>query len=747
MKAIIRPKREYTLSIMTMDRLSRRDFLHVTAGAGAFASLTPPMARPTPNPTEQQPVVGAGWFDTPMRWVQLTLVENDPGTFDPKFWLDYFRTLHADAATLSAGGIVAYYPTNVPLHHRSAWLGNSDPFGVLVAGCRAMGMRVVARTDPHAVREEVRAAHPDWIAHNANGEARRHWANPELWVTCALGPYNFDFMDQVHREIVEKYKVDGIFSNRWAQQGGDCYCATCQKNFKDASGMDLPRSADRRDPGRRAYVAWRKARLTELWKKWDATVRAANPEASFIPNGPPDLKTAGELAAIQFTDNQARRGVTPPWANGRRAKEYRSVMGRRPIGGIFSVGLEEAYRWKDSVQSEPEIRLWVAEGTANGMRPWVTKFSGVLYDRRWLPVVERIYDWHYAHERYLRNETPLARVAVLHSEQTAAEHPGMAQGDRHEDHMLGMYHSLVESRIPFELVHEALLTPDRLDRFKLLILADTAALSDAQCRAIREYVARGGSVLATFATSLADESGARRDNFGLSDLFGVTFAGKVDGPMQNSYLSLDSDPSTGARHPVLAGLDGTPRIINGVFRLDVRPTIDFPSPVTLIPTYPDLPMEDVYPRVTHTTTRELYLRDLGRSRVAYIPWDIDRSLWDVMCVDHLRLLRNTIEWTANEPPPVAVKGPGLLDVTAWRQRDSMTVHLVNLTNPMMMKGPLREVIPIGPQQITVRLPAGTRPKKVQLLTAGKTVDYKPIGTAITLTVPSVDVHEVVAIDL
>ena len=747
MKAIIRPKGEYTLScIMTMDRLSRRDFLQVTAGAGAFASLTPPIVHHTPDPTEQPPAIGAGWFDQPMRWVQLTLVENDPGTFDPKFWLDYFRTLHADAATLSAGGIVAYYPTNVPLHHRSAWLGTSDPFGVLVSGCRSMGMRVVARTDPHAVREDVRAAHPDWIARNANGEFRRHWANPELWVTCALGPYNFDFMDQVHREIVENYKVDGIFSNRWAQQGGDCYCANCQKNFKDATGMDLPRSADRRDPARRAYVAWRKARLTELWKKWDATVRAANPNASFIPNGPPDLKTAGELAAIQFTDNQARRGVTPPWANGRRAKEYRSVMGRRPIGGIFSVGLEEAYRWKDSVQSEPEIRLWVAEGTANGMRPWVTKFSGVLYDRRWLPIVERIYDWHYAHERYLRNETPLARVALLHSEQTASEHSGMAQGDRHEDHMLGMYHSLVESRIPFELVHEAFLTPDRLDRFKLLILADAAALSDAQCRAIREYVSRGGSVLATFATSLADQSGVRRDNFGLADLFGVTFTGKVDGPMQNSYLSLDPEPSGGARHPVLAGLDGTPRIINGVFRLDVRPTIDFPSPLTLIPTYPDLPMEDVYPRVTHTATRELYLRDLGRSRIAYIPWDIDRSLWDVMCVDHLRLLRNTIEWTANEPPPVAVKGPGLVDVTVWRQRDSMTVHLVNLTNPMMMKGPLREVIPIGPQQVTVKLPEGARPKKVQLLTAGKTVDYRVSGTAVMLTVPSVDVHEVVAID-
>jgi hypothetical protein len=116
-----------------------------------------------------------------------------------------------------------------------------------------------------------------------------------------------------------------------------------------------------------------------------------------------------------------------------------------------------------------------------------------------------------------------------------------------------------------------------------------------------------------------------------------------------------------------------------------------------------------------------------------------------MCVDHLQLLRNTIEWALNEPLPVIVKGPGLIDVTVWRQLDSMTVHLVNLTNPMMMKGPLREVIPIGSQQLTVRV--ATRPKKVQLLTAGTTVDYKLNGTVLTLTVPSIDVHEVVAIDL
>src|SRR5262249_6421761 len=160
-------------------------------------------------------------------------------------------------------------------------------------------------------------------------------------------------------------------------------------------------------------------------------------------------------------------------------------------------------------------------------------------------------------------------------------------------------------------------------------------------------VNRGGSLLATFATSLYDELGRRRDNFGLADLLGVSFAGSVDGPMQNSYLSLDADPATRARHPILAGFDDAPRIINGAFRVNVRPTMPFPSPLTLIPTYPDLPMEDVYPRVEHTETGEIFLRDLGRSRIVYIPWDIDRTFWEVMATDHGRLLKNAVAWAAN----------------------------------------------------------------------------------------------------
>lgn len=728
---------------------SRREFLRQSAVAGSAATLANWLSVSAAALASNE----GGWFDRPMRWAQLTLVENDPGQYDPKFWLDYFRRVHADAACLSAGGCVAYYPTEIPFHHRSQWMGDSDPFGQLLAGCRKMGMVVIARTDPHAIHPDAADAHPEWIAVDSQGRKRRHWASPELWVTCALGPYNFEFMTAVHKEIMSRYKVDGIFSNRWAGSGM-CYCESCRRLFKDASGMDLPRTDNPQDPARRQYIVWHQKRLFDLWRLWDAEIRAINPAAAFIANAGGgamsslDMKTIGELAPTLFADRQARRGVTAPWANGKNGKEYRATLGRKAIVGIFSVGVEEPYRWKDSVQSDAEIRIWVADGVANGLRPWFTKFCGTLHDRRWLKTVEEIYTRHYRIERYLRNEEPLARVAMVYSQQTATFYGGNRAQQKVEDHTSGLYHALIEARVPFEMVHDRLLDAEHTDRFKLLLLPNIAALSDAQCEQLRQYVKRGGSLVATYETSLYDEWGVRRKDLGLADLFGATFNGRIEGPMQNSYLRTEKDPATGKYHPILAGLEDTERIINGVWRVDVKATAPLPAPpLTLIPSYPDLPMEQVFPRVPKTDIPEVFVRERGQSRIVYFPWDIDRVFWEVLCVDHGRLLRNAVEWAANEERPATVTGPGVLDVTVWRQKDSMTVHLVNLTNPMMMKGPFRELIPVGEQTVRVRLPEGKKARKAQLLVSEKSPRVVESPGHVTLTVPSILDHEVVAIDL
>jgi hypothetical protein len=66
---------------------------------------------------------------------------------------------------------------------------------------------------------------------------------------------------------------------------------------------------------------------------------------------------------------------------------------------------------------------------------------------------------------------------------------------------------------------------------------------------------------------------------------------------------------------------------------------------------------------------------------------------------------------------------------------------------MMMKGPLREVEPVTAQQVKVRLPEGKKARKIQLLVAGGSPRVQEATGFVTLTVPSIGIHEVVAIDL
>lgn len=702
-----------------MSNTNRREWM-IQAGALATAGLA------------AAPVSAAdsgAWFGKPMRWVQLAFVEDDPGRYDPGFWLDYFQRLHADAACLSAGGCVAFYPTKVPLHYRSKFLGNTDPFGEMLAGCRRLGMNVIARIDPHAAHQDVYDTHPDWIAVGADGKPRRHWADPELWVTCALGPYNFEFMTGVIREIMSTYKADGIFANRWAGSGM-CWCQHCRENFKAFSGMDLPPASGGSAEVRSRFTEWQKKRLLELYLLWDAEVKKDNPQAAYFPNGYESIHDKVSVP-ILIADRQARSGYTMPWQNGKFAKDSRSISGmQKPIAGLFSVGLEAPYRWKDSVQSATEIKIWVVDGIAHGFRPWVCKFNAKPLDRRWFKPVEEVFAWHWKNEKYMHNVKPLARVALV-------------SGPREtRDYSSGFYHALVEARIPFETIVDYNFDLARLSQFKVLGLANVVNLSDAQCAQLRAFVEHGGAIVATHETSLADEHGRRRSDFGLAGLFAASYAGNTIERQQNAYIDFEQ-----RNHPLLAGLEDAGRMIHGVKRVEIRTAPGLRAPLMTVPTYPDLPMEEVYERDTRTTIPAVLLHSVGAGRVVYFPWDIDRTFWEVMDPDHGRVLANAVRWAANEEQPLQVQGPGVLDVSLWQQQNSLTAHLVNLSNPMMAKGPFREILPIAPQKVRVSLPEGTRAKTVRFLVSEAKAQWRQTGEWVETTTPAIGLHEVVAIDL
>ncbi|MEQ3554250.1 hypothetical protein WIS52_27610 [Pseudonocardia nematodicida] len=108
----------------------------------------------------------------------MTFTDDDPGTFDIDFRVDVMCRTRSNALCLSAGGYMAFYPTRMPFHHRSANLGDSDPFGALVAEARKLDMHVMARVDPHAIHADAAEAHPEWLARDEHGEPIEHDSMP-----------------------------------------------------------------------------------------------------------------------------------------------------------------------------------------------------------------------------------------------------------------------------------------------------------------------------------------------------------------------------------------------------------------------------------------------------------------------------------------------------------------------------------------------------------------------------------------
>ncbi len=736
------------MSATASTRASRRGVLKTLCAAALTAGL--PVSRAMAQATG---LARRKRFDEAMRWIQVAFTEDDPGRYDPKFWFDFFKASRSEAVCLSAGGSIAFYPSTVPYHHRARDLGDRDIFGEMVTGSRGLGMAVVARLDPHALSQDAFAAHPEWVARLPDGQPKRHPTAADLYIACLNGPFMSVFMPQVITEVATRYDVDGFFGNRWGGSGV-CYCDSCKTLFGQATGFDVPTAIagdytmpPAGGPGEaacRAYTLWHnEMRFTQLGL-WNDTAKRIKPDLFFI-GGPvgglePNPNRFTTFAPILFGDHQARSGVNPVWNNGRYAKQMRGFMGQKPIVGIFSIGEEEAYRWKDSVQSGAEIETWLADGTAQGFRPWMTKFNAKPYDTRWKPVVTERYDWLADRAQYLRNTENLARVAMVHSPETVAFYGRGEARARVEDHMSGYYEALVESRIPFEMIDSRQLDAAHIARFRVLVLPNIASLSDAQCRQVRAFVQGGGRIVATHETSLYDETGQRRTNFGLHDLFGCDFAGQVDERVQNAYLTVRGP------HPLVKGLEDAPRIIGTVKRVRVTPSDHSPQPLTLVPSYSDLPMERVFTDTPQTDIPMVFCRTIGAGRVVYFPMDLDRTFWEILSPDHLVVLGNAVAWAADEPAPLTVAGEGVLDISLWRQASSLTAHLVNLTNPMMMKGPIREIFPVGPFEVSLSVPQGARIKSVRLLEGNQTVPVRRDGDRLQVTVPRVGLHEIIAVD-
>jgi len=382
--------------------------------------------------------------------------------------------------------------------------------------------------------------------------------------------------------------------------------------------------------------------------------------------------------------------------------------------------------------------------------------------------------WCTAHESILVNREPVAPVGVLWSQRNTDFFGRDDAGERVDAPYTGFMHALVRARIPYVPVHvEDVGSLAR--KLSVVILPNVGGLSNPECESIRAFVHGGGSLIATGSSSRYDEWGDPRPDFALADLFSAHAAGsapKLSGEggggrrgaagELHTYLRLtpelrgavdgpkagDEPAVTGARrHAVLRGFERTDILPYGGSLQDLKVDAGVIVPLTFVPPFPTYPPETSWMRQPSSTIPGLVLSEKGRSRIAFMPADIDRRYAKQHLPDHGDLLANVVRWAAAGSIPLAVEGPGMLDCHLYRQGARLILHLINLTNAATWRAPMEDFIPVGPIHVRITAPPDMKAfTTARLAVSGATASIRRNAATVEFTAPSIRDHEVVVLE-
>ncbi len=739
---------------------SRRSFLKkATAATVTLASANLLTSSSNSSVKESTPKDEIPWYRRLTRWGQINITEDNAANFDIEWWRKYWKRTETQGIVLNAGGIVAYYPSKVPLHRRAKFLGDHDLFGDLCRTAHEDGLAVFARMDSGKVHEEFYKAHPDWFSIDADGNPYKY--RDELFITCINGPYYSQHIPAILTEISTLYQPEGITDNSWEGLGREspCYCENCKKSFRAKTGKEIPRVKNWDDSVYLDWIEWNYSRRLEQWDFNNRITKSAGgPDCTWSgmisssisgqTRGFCDLKEICDRADIIMIDAQSRSHLGGFNQNSDTGKRIHGLVGWDKIVAesmaMYIHGSPHHFRVASRAASEAQ--MWMLEGMAGGIAPWWHHISGYHEDSRMYHTVEPIYRWQKANEEFLFNRNPVATVGVVWSEDNTNFY------GRDEASLLvdlptrGIIQALVRARIPYMPVNA-----DHIDRdtgqLSLLVLPNIGVMTNDHVARVRRFVEGGGGLIATGESSLYNKFGDRRPDYALGDLFGTHLEKQSKTNSEttlrswarrsyHTYLRLtpelrrniDSPKNgtepmvSGKRHPVLKGFDETDILPFGGLLESVRTDSRAQVLMTFIPQFITHPPEMAWMVEPKTDIPGLILNTTsGGGRIAYMPADLDRQFARRNLPDHGNLLANLIRWASKDDIPLVVEGAGLVDCNMYHQPGRLILHIANLTSSATWRKPIDELIPIGPISVRIKLTEDVNGEYLNLLVAGQKI--------------------------
>ncbi len=736
---------------------SRRGFLTRAGTALAGAALARDKTDAGANRTDKQPapfepVEIPAWVFGVTRMAFVTPA-------------DVPKAARAGAQVVHANLVWPYFP----LRRDGGGLSRQDDRGLrdLTAACRRHRLKLVLGLPPFPPVDLVRK-HPDWRVHpDPSGAAPKAAPDEKDLATrlgCNLGPWG-DYLIELCGELVAGYGLAG-FSFDGNYHPPLCFCPSCKAAYRQDRDRDLPARADLDQVNYREYLVWRGERLEDHYRRLQRRIKKADPDAvlmSWTVNAgryghflyspramPTRLNRLFDLPMQEWWLDETNLGASVAPAFG--AAYLRATCGQRPCASEPYLMSRGHPAGTDSFPAhERRTRCLLAVSHGNVLAEsfgWPGHGDAVAGDFR--AVARR--------EQFLKGAEPLPWAALLVGEQTRQFYAYRDIPDRFLAHVFGVFRAAAEEHLPLTLVNDWDLDARSLARYAVLVLANAAALSDAQAAAVRAYVRGGGGLVATGETALCDELGRPRRDFALADLFGVSYQGRPGAPRggkardPRGVVRLDADYWN--RRGGVARLSWTDHPLVRDPRLrELVPlkSVHFRGPLVRVgePARADevaVRMEgDGWPGAPLPAA---VLRTFGKGRVAYFAAALDAALWGYAYPYQRRLLARAIGWAARSPAPVEVRAPLCVQATSFHQADGearrLVVHLFNGLNTTAHHGlpatdvPLREeVVPVHDVEVWFHRDA---PQRFRCEPGGRPVRVRQEGQSTVVRLPPLDIH-------
>lgn len=657
------------------------------------------------------------WYENQLRMYQTVLREIDVKDYDVEGVVAYLKKIDANCFVISGGGVVDFFHHDLFSANPNRFMEKESILSKVVKACHENDIKVVIRLDFRGVDKEIYDRYPDRFAVDENG-GPVFWGSPSIpkpvYAPCYQSYYRNEHVQHFIRNVLDKFDVDGVWENAYSQDG-ICYCRTCQEQYQKDLQKELPRGNDDYNSSFfDEYRQWKAKKVKRHFRESRSLVKSYGEDKAFcvevfglfydhFKSRSQDLFDIRDdfdfLVTPLFSANHE-----PLNAPSTLIKFLKSLAPKKtPVMLFGHLGTNNELRYISS--SAKETRIWLWEAISAGGSLWDAMFMGqhgeATYDRRNALLTADIHCYMKKHEASLHQQEAVQDVSILYSRETnnLFGHTNREK-DNYVTHIIGMEQVLIRENISYSFLLANDMTKEDLAKVSVLVLPNAACLPEEKLSLIRQYVQNGGKLLATYETSLYDEYGIKKNNFGLSDVFGVSYTGiKKDASNYGYQLVKEA-------HPLTEGLEDTELIANWGQNLLVRSNEDakIETPLSYVPKIFPQPPEKAYLLSLQTDYPTAVAHHFGKGEVIFLPGEWDRYVWMHGHADFSIVIANALNDLVGDNRSIVTDAPESLHVTLNKNKTSGDYLLHGINRTSTPSRPVREILPLYNTTITLYLP-------------------------------------------